>query len=83
MIINSLSKRESEIVNSILKGFTYKEIALELNISVSTVDKHLRNIFRKLNVQSTKQLFSIYYKQLEAENTELKKQLTKEQIYEN
>ena len=82
-MINCLSPRESEIVNSILKGFTYKEIALELNISVSTVDKHLRNIFRKLNVQSTKQLFSIYYKQLEAENSELKKQLTKEQIYEN
>ncbi|WP_372520900.1 helix-turn-helix transcriptional regulator [Candidatus Ruminimicrobiellum ovillum] len=79
MIINNLSKRETDIFKSILKGFSYKEIALELNISTSTVDKHLRSIYCKLHVKSTKQLFAQYCKQLETENSELKKRLAKEQ----
>ena len=41
------SKRETEIVNLIAQAKCSKAIAIELNIAVSTVDKHLHNIFLK------------------------------------
>jgi DNA-binding NarL/FixJ family response regulator len=51
-----ISPRESEIVGLILKGFSNKEIAGSLFISVDTVKKHTYNIYRKLGVQNRVQL---------------------------
>ncbi|RXP52512.1 hypothetical protein EC396_11115 [Lutibacter sp. HS1-25] len=47
---NELSVREQEVVGLIEKGLPNKEIAHQLNISISTVKCHLTNIFRKLDV---------------------------------
>lgn len=43
-----LSGRELEIVKQLAKGSVYKEIARELELSVSTVRSHLHNSYRKL-----------------------------------
>ena len=48
----SLSLREKEIVECIVKGMTNKEIAEKLFISVHTVITHRRNITRKLQIHS-------------------------------
>jgi HD-like signal output (HDOD) protein/DNA-binding CsgD family transcriptional regulator len=45
-----LSGRELEIVKQLAKGSVYKEIARDLELSVSTVRTHLYNSYRKLNV---------------------------------
>ncbi|MCZ4694029.1 response regulator transcription factor [Ancylomarina euxinus] len=52
-LISSLSKREMEILNLIIRGFTDKEIGVELNISYYTADTHRKNIINKLKVKNT------------------------------
>jgi LuxR family maltose regulon positive regulatory protein len=47
-----LSKREKEVVQLVLQGKSNKQIALALNISVRTVEFHLKNIYAKLQVSS-------------------------------
>lgn len=47
-----LSSREIEVLQLLSKGFRYKEIADQLNISHGTVRTHIRNIYEKLQVQS-------------------------------
>jgi DNA-binding NarL/FixJ family response regulator len=51
-----LSKRESEILRLIVKGFTSKQIGLQLFISQFTAQKHRKNIIRKLKVSGTAEL---------------------------
>ena len=48
----SLTKRELEILSLIAQEFTSVQIANYLNISISTVESHRRNMFKKLQVQS-------------------------------
>lgn len=50
--LNRLSPRESEVVKKIVAGFSTKEIAAELQISVKTVEKQRRDAMRKLEVDN-------------------------------
>lgn len=50
--IDLLSRRETEILELLAKGFRYKEIAGKLFISTETVRTHIRNIYDKLHVHS-------------------------------
>lgn len=52
----NLSKRENEIVQLLIKGYTNNEISEHLCISTSTVKKHVYNIFTKIGVNSRMQL---------------------------
>ena len=47
-----ISEREFEVIQLICEGYTNKEIAQELNISVNTVNNHVANIFSKMGVRS-------------------------------
>ncbi len=47
-----LTKREMDILWGIAKGFTYKDVAEKLGISSNTVPTHIKNIYRKLEVNS-------------------------------
>jgi len=47
-----LSPREKEILNWLVKGYSYKMIAAECKISFDTVRSHIRNIYQKLHVAS-------------------------------
>lgn len=47
-----LSKREQEILDLLVKGYRYKEIADSLCVSFETVRSHLKNIYVKLQVHS-------------------------------
>lgn len=53
-----LTKREKEIYQGVVKGYDYKTIAAELNVSTATVNFHLQNIFLKLGVRSKAELMS-------------------------
>ncbi|MCU7548907.1 response regulator transcription factor [Chitinophagaceae bacterium LB-8] len=50
--LNALSQREIEIIAYIKKGFSSKEIADALHISVKTVEVHRYNILKKLNLKN-------------------------------
>jgi DNA-binding NarL/FixJ family response regulator len=52
-LISTLTKREVEILKLIVRGFTDKEIGIELNISYYTADTHRKNIINKLQVKNT------------------------------
>nr|AGS53857.1 hypothetical protein [uncultured bacterium contig00094] len=58
-----LSPRESEIFTLLLTEAAPKDIAYNLNISNSAVNKHILNIYRKLNVQSRVELFAKFSSQ--------------------
>lgn len=51
--MNVLSKREIDIVQHIKEGLSSKEIALQLDISLKTVEVHRYNILKKLNLKNT------------------------------
>ncbi len=50
---NMLSEREIEVIEFIKKGFSSKEIAYPLGISVKTVEVHRYNILKKLKLKNT------------------------------
>jgi len=52
-IVREFTTREKDIIELCSKGLLAKEIANRLNISVSTVQNHKFNIFRKLNINNT------------------------------
>lgn len=47
-----LTDRETEIVNLVLSGMTFKSIAETLFISENTVKTHTKNIYKKLGIKS-------------------------------
>lgn len=49
---SALSQREKDVVVSIAKGMSNKEIAARMNVSVNTVMTHRRNISAKLKIHS-------------------------------
>jgi len=53
---NQLSDREWEVLEQLLQGKSNKLIASTLNISVSTVEFHLSNIYERFNVRSRLEL---------------------------
>ena len=51
----ALTQRESEVLALIAKGFSNREIAQQLVVGLSTVKKHLNNLYAKLGVNSRTQ----------------------------
>jgi DNA-binding CsgD family transcriptional regulator len=58
-LVNSLSRRESDVAEWIVDGKTNWEISKILNISESTVKYHVKNIFEKLQVPNRQQAVSV------------------------
>jgi len=56
------SKRETDVIELLIKGLTQKEIADELYISPKTVEVHIRNMFRKFKVKNSIELVAKYIK---------------------
>jgi DNA-binding NarL/FixJ family response regulator len=48
----NLSNREVEILEYIVKGYSYKMISAELHIATETVRTHIKKIYKKLQVNS-------------------------------
>jgi DNA-binding NarL/FixJ family response regulator len=49
---DKLSSREQEVLDYLVKGYLYKEIAAALQISYDTVHTHVRHVYEKLHVRS-------------------------------
>jgi DNA-binding NarL/FixJ family response regulator len=54
--LDLLSARELEVMRLIARGYTYKEAARELFISVRTVETHVSNVLRKLQLSNRHEL---------------------------
>ncbi|QXC61348.1 response regulator transcription factor [Aquihabitans sp. G128] len=54
--LDSLTPREQEVLRLIARGYTYKELARQLVISVKTVETHVSSVLRKLQLSSRHEL---------------------------
>ena len=54
--LDQLTPREREVLRLIARGYTYKEIARELYISIKTVETHVSSVLRKLQLSTRHQL---------------------------
>lgn len=59
--IERLTPRERDVVNLIARGYTYRETASRLDISVKTLETHMHHIFEKLGVASRYELTARAY----------------------
>jgi DNA-binding NarL/FixJ family response regulator len=50
--LESLTEREEQVLAALAKGYAYKEIADQLNLSFETVRSYVRTIYGKLHVHS-------------------------------
>lgn len=53
--VHSLTNREIEVLNLLVKGYTVKYIASTLHMAYETCKSHLKNIYKKLHVQCGKE----------------------------
>jgi DNA-binding NarL/FixJ family response regulator len=49
---SGITSREREVLTGVAQGFSNKEMARSLQVSIKTVDKHRGNLMRKLNLHS-------------------------------
>lgn len=61
--IQRLTPREREVVNLIARGYSYRETAARLSISVKTLENHMGHIFEKLSVASRHELAALVYEE--------------------
>ncbi len=54
--LDKLSARELEVMRLIARGYSYKEVAKELFISIKTVETHVSAVLRKLQLSSRHEL---------------------------
>jgi DNA-binding NarL/FixJ family response regulator len=54
--LDQLTPREREVMRLLARGYSYKEIARELTISVKTVESHASAVLRKLQLSSRHEL---------------------------
>jgi RNA polymerase sigma factor (sigma-70 family) len=54
--LDQLTPREREALRLIARGYTYKEIARRLSISVKTVESHVSAVLRKLQLSTRHEL---------------------------
>ncbi len=54
--LGALTEREREVLQLIARGYTYRETGEELYISVKTVESHVSNVLRKLQLSNRNEL---------------------------
>jgi len=54
--LDALTTREKEVLRHLARGYTYKEIAQQLTISVKTVETHASAVLRKLQLSNRHEL---------------------------
>ena len=54
--LDLLSPREREVMRLIARGYTYKETAQELFLSVKTIETHVSNVLLKLQLSNRNEL---------------------------
>src|ERR1700710_1707351 len=54
--LDQLTNGEREVLRLLARGYAYKEIAKELYISIKTVETHVSNVLRKLQMSNRYEL---------------------------
>lgn len=56
----NLTEREKDILNRLIRGLGYKQIAGECGIARETINTHMKSIYRKLNVHSRAEAAALF-----------------------
>lgn len=59
--VYSLTPREAEVLELLIRDASYAEICSELNVTINTVKKHVNNLYRKVDVASKSELFKKFH----------------------
>jgi DNA-binding NarL/FixJ family response regulator len=62
---SNLTQREHEVLHLVAQGKRNKDIAEVLRIECYTVEVHLKNIFRKLQVRTRTEAAQSYWKRID------------------
>ncbi len=54
--LDQLTAREQEVMRLIARGYTYREVATNLHLSVKTIETHVSAVLRKLQLSSRHEL---------------------------
>jgi DNA-binding NarL/FixJ family response regulator len=54
--LDQLTPREREVLRLIARGYSYKEVAARLSLSVKTIETHVSSVLRKLQLSSRHEL---------------------------
>ena len=54
------TKKQKEVCDYLLKGYTYKEIAKFLGVTIFTVNQRTKSIYKKLKVNSRNELSYLF-----------------------
>ncbi|MGH9113085.1 MAG: LuxR C-terminal-related transcriptional regulator [Acidimicrobiales bacterium] len=54
--LDQLTPREREVLRLLARGYTYKEIARRLEVSIKTIETHVSSVLRKLQLSSRHEL---------------------------
>lgn len=54
-----LTTREQEVLSELRRGRTNKEIAAQLSVAITTINKHVQQVLRKLHVQTRAQAVAL------------------------
>jgi len=54
--LDQLTPREQDVLLLLARGYTYKEIAARLHLSVKTIETHVSNVLRKLQLSNRNEL---------------------------
>jgi DNA-binding NarL/FixJ family response regulator len=54
--LDLLTAREQEVMRLIARGYTYREVATRLHLSVKTIETHVSAVLRKLQVSNRHEL---------------------------
>ncbi|MEC3881267.1 response regulator transcription factor [Parapedobacter sp. 10938] len=57
-LVQTLTPRETQVVQAIEEGLSNKEVAIRLSVGLETVKTHIKNIYSKLEVNSRHALIS-------------------------
>jgi DNA-binding NarL/FixJ family response regulator len=61
-LLAELTARETEVFGFLARGYSDKEVAARLGIAATTVDTHVRSVYRKLSINSRSQLRNLLHK---------------------
>jgi len=55
----NLSAREHDVMDELVKGKSYKEISVDLNISINTVKVHAHKVYQKMHIHNRYELYKL------------------------